>query len=119
MKTVAIREYRGGSRGVSFRIMKGVSYRVGANRGRMVTVGSTVEVADIGVLSVTDRRVVFSGSAKTLEFRYDKLAGMELFTDGIRLGVTNRQNASLFMLDHIDAVAAVINAAVQRCEPNV
>jgi len=34
LKTVAVREYQGGSHGVSLRIMKGVSYRVGAMRER-------------------------------------------------------------------------------------
>lgn len=113
MKAVAVREYQAGSRGVSFRIMKGVSYRVGATRGRMVTVGSEVVAIDDGVLSVTSRRVVFSGGAKTLEFRYDKLVGLELFSDGIQLAVTNRQAPSLMKVDSVDAVVAVINAAAQ------
>ena len=56
LKTVAIREYQGGSQGVSLRIMKGVSYRVGAMRGKMVTVGSETVVADEGIFSVTDRQ---------------------------------------------------------------
>jgi hypothetical protein len=93
--------------------MKGVSYRVGAMRGKMVTVGTDVVVADEGTLSVTDRRVVFSGNSKTLEFRYDKLVGIKLYSDGIQLGVTNRQTASVFELGHVHAVAAVINAAAQ------
>ena len=113
MKTVAVREFQGGSRGMSFRIMKGVSYRVGAFRGRTVTVGSDVVIADQGVLSVTDRRVVFSGSSKTLEFLYNKLVAADLYTDAIQLSVTNRQTPSLFQLDPVHAVAAVINAAAQ------
>jgi hypothetical protein len=113
MKSAVIREYRAGSRGLSFRIMRGVSYRVGATRGQVVTVGTELQVADEGGLSVTDRRIVFSGSSKTLEFRYDKLVDIKLYSDGIQLGVTNRQTPSLFTLDRVDAVAATINAAVQ------
>ena len=112
-KMVAVREFQAGSRGVSLRIMKGVSYRVGSMRGRMVTVGSELRIADEGILSVTDRRIVFSGSAKTLEFRYDRLVSVELYTDGIQFGVTNRQTPSVFRLGHVHAVAAVINAAAQ------
>jgi hypothetical protein len=114
MKVVAIREWQSGSHGVSFRIMKGVTYRTGVTRGKMVTTGSTVEVADAGALSVTDRRIVFTGQTKTLEFRFDKLAAMELFSDGVRLGVTNRQTTSTFTLDHVDSFAAIVNAAAQR-----
>jgi hypothetical protein len=116
IKALAVREWQSGSRGVSFRIVKGVTYRTGATRGKMVTVGSSLEIADAGALSVSNRRIVFTGQAKTLEFRFDKLAAMELFTDGVRLGVTNRQNASIFSLDHVDAFAAVVNAAAQRVD---
>ena len=38
------RETVGGSRGVSFRIMRGVSYRIGSSRGHSVPVTATVEV---------------------------------------------------------------------------
>jgi len=114
MKVVAVQEWHSGSRGVSFRIMKGVTYRTGATRGKMVTVGSSLEAVDAGALSVTDRRIVFTGGSKTLEFRFDKLAAMELFSDGVRLGVTNRQTTSTFRLDHVDSFAAVVNAAAQR-----
>ncbi len=34
-------------------------------------------------------------------------------SDGIQLGVTTRQNASMFQLGHVHAVAAVLNAAAQ------
>ena len=40
LKSVAVHEFQAGSHGFSFRIMKGVTYRVGATRGHMVTVGS-------------------------------------------------------------------------------
>jgi len=85
----------------------------------MVTVGSETVVADEGIFSVTDRRVVFSGQSKTLEFRYDKLVGIKLYSDGIQLGVTNRQTASVFELGHVHAVAAVLNAAAQPSSAGV
>jgi hypothetical protein len=114
LKTVAVREFQAGMQGVSLRIAKGVYWRVGAARGHTVTVGERQEVAAVGVLSVTSRRVVFSGDRKTLEFQYPKLTSADVFNDGIRLGVTNRQNPSTFLLDHVDAVAAAITAAAQR-----
>jgi hypothetical protein len=113
LKSVAVREFHAGSQGVSFRIMKGVTYRVGSTRGHLVTVGSELQTVDDGILSVTSRRVVYAGGRKTLEFRYDRLVGMELYEDGIRLSVTNRQDPSLFRLRHVHAIAAVITAASQ------
>lgn len=53
MKEVAIREYQGGYGGVSFRIAKGVRYSTGRTRGRSVVVGTELQVADQGVLSVS------------------------------------------------------------------
>lgn len=96
MKEVVDRELRGGSQGVSVHIAKGVNYRVGRMRGRSVVVGKHLEVQDSGILVVTDRRAVFMGTNKTLEFRRDRLVGLEEFTDGLRLSVSNRQTASLF-----------------------
>lgn len=117
LKEVAVREFRGGSQGISFPIAKGVRYRVGGMRGRVVTVGSEMQVQDSGVFSVTSQRVAYLGSAKSSEILFNKLMGMEVFTDGLRLHASNRQNALVFRFTQGvsgDAVAATINAAVQR-----
>jgi hypothetical protein len=96
MKEVVDRELRGGSSGVSIRIAKGVRYRVGQVRAHSVVVGTHLEAQDSGHLVVTDRRAVFMGTKKTLEFRRDKLVGLAQYADGLRLNVSNRQAASLF-----------------------
>jgi hypothetical protein len=95
MKEVVDREMRGGSSGVSVRIAKGVSYRVGQVRAHSVVVGTHLEAQDSGHLVVTDRRAVFMGTKKTLEFRRDRLVGLGQYADGLRLSVSNRQTASL------------------------
>lgn len=96
MKEVVIREFRGGSSGISVPLGGGVRYRVGGMRGRSVVVGSELVAQDSGLLVVTSTRSVFVGQKKTLEFRNDKLVGLEQFADGLRLNVSNRQTASLF-----------------------
>ena len=65
------------SRLVSIRIANGVNYRVGRMRGHSVAVGKHLEAQDSGVLVVTDRRAVFMGTEKTLEFRRVRLVGLE------------------------------------------
>lgn len=114
MKDEAIKEWRGGSHGMSFRIAKGVTYRTGRSRGQMVVIGTRLVAEDAGDLALTSARAVFAGNRKTLEFAYPKLVSMEVFNDGLRLGVSNRQAASLFKLPSGDVAAAMINAAVQR-----
>ena len=96
MKEVVDREMRVASSGVSLRIAKGVSYRVGQVGAHSVVVGAHLEAQDSGSLEVTSRRAVFMGTKKTLEFRRDRLVGLGEYTDGLRLSVSNRQTASLF-----------------------
>jgi len=98
MKEVAVREFRGGSSSVSVPLGGGVRYRVGGVRGRSVVVGTEMVAQDTGVLVVTSTRSVFVGQKKTLEFRNDKLIGLEQYRDGLRLNVSNRQTASLFTM---------------------
>jgi hypothetical protein len=116
MKEVAVREWRSGSSGYSFRIAKGLTYRVGQTRGRSVVVGTELQVEDAGALSISSQRIAFLGGRKTLEIPYTKLMGLEVFSDGIRFSASNRQRAPLFTLEpgFGDLAAATINAAMQR-----
>jgi hypothetical protein len=115
MKEVAVREWRGGSQGVSFRVAKGVRYRVGSTRGHLVTVGSQLQVADTGFLVVTSQRAAFLGERKTVEMPYSKLLGMNVFSDAISFSISNRQNAPLIKVTiSTDVLAALLNAAIQK-----
>lgn len=112
LKEVADRRYQGGSQGVSIPLGHGVRYRVGEYRGHMVTVGHHWEPADHGQLTVTDKRIVFRGARKTLEFPYAKLATLNAYTDAIALGVTTRQTTSTFGTPEPELIAGLIHAAV-------
>lgn len=116
LKEVAVREYRGGYNGVPFRVAKGVRFNTGGFRGRSVVVGTTLQTTDTGILSVSSKRAVFMGTAKTIEFAYCKLVNLDVLDDGIRFHVSNRQTAHLFQLDSGQVVAATINAALQRLD---
>lgn len=114
MKEVAIREFRGGSSGVSIPLGFGVRYRTSSVRGRSVVVGQQLVPEDAGVFAVTSTRSVFVGNKKTLEFRHDKLIGLQQFSDGLRLNVSNRQRASLIKIPASESpllAGALITAA--------
>jgi hypothetical protein len=115
MKEVVLREFVGGSSGVSFRIAKGVSFRTSGFRGRSVVVGTELQAAESGLLVVSSQRVAYMGKT-TFEFPYSKLMYMEVFTDGIRVHVSNRQTASLFKVKdgQGQVIAATVNAAAQK-----
>ena len=116
LKEVQITEFRGGSRGVSFRIAKGVSYRVGASRGQMHVIGTELQTQDEGMLTITSNRAIFARTRKTVEVSFAKLLGMNVYSDGIQFHVSNRQNPSFFRVESGPMVAAAVNGATQRLD---
>lgn len=115
MKEVSIREWQGGTSGVSFRIAKGVRYHVGRIKGRSVVVGTELQIDDVGVLAVSSKRIVFMGDKRTMEIPLAKLLNLDMFEDGVRLHASNRQRAPLFRLQEhsADVFAATVNAVTQ------
>jgi hypothetical protein len=77
LKEVLDRRYQGGYGGVSVRVAKDVTLRSGGVRGRQVVVGSHIEAADHGTLSITSTRVVFKGAKRAIEHQYKELVGVE------------------------------------------
>lgn len=114
LKQVTTREYQGGYAGVSFRVMKGVRFHTGGVRGRSVVVGTELKTADTGEITLTSHRAVFVGANSTVEIQYQKLIGMEVFSDGIKFNVSNRKNAILMRVESGEVVAALVNAAAQK-----
>jgi hypothetical protein len=85
MKEVGVRQYQGGYSGFSFPIGKtGIRYRVGATKGHSVQVGTQLQVADSGLLSITNKRVVYTGSRKTVDMPYSRLINLTAYSDGIQ-----------------------------------
>lgn len=117
LKQVSVREWQGASQGVSFRVAKGVRYRVGSTKRHLVTVGTELQVIDTGRLAVTNQRAVFLGETKTAEMLYSKLIGMQQYSDAISFSVSNRQNASLIKVTiNTEVLTALINAAAQSSQ---
>lgn len=83
-------EYRGGSHGVSIRIMKGVSYRIGATKGRVHTERGIVPVS-YGDFVITNKRLVFSGDQKSVAHNLSRLINTNLYADCFQYSITNRQ----------------------------
>jgi hypothetical protein len=76
------RRYVGGSQGVSFRIAKGLYYRVGSFRGHPVETTERVHV-DTGILAVTTKHIYFHGSTKSFRVRFDKIVSFTPYSNGI------------------------------------
>jgi len=83
LKSVSL-GYSGGSHGISFTIVKGIRYRVGAHRGHMVKEDRLVETSR-GVLIITNQRVLlypFPGY-KPFSIPLNKILSYQCFNNGI------------------------------------
>lgn len=74
--------YVGGSQGVSLRIAKGISYRVGAYKGNSV-VTEEEEYICSGTFLFSTAGLYFKGTRKSLKIRYNKIISLECFNDGL------------------------------------
>lgn len=75
--------YSGGSQGVSLRVCKGMSYRIGASKG--VPIRQDVLEKNSGNLSITDKRIVFMSEKGSFDKPITKLSAIEPFQDGLAL----------------------------------
>ena len=74
--------YQGGSAGVSFRVAKGVSFRVGQSRGTYHSDREPVAVSS-GKLIVTNKRIIFDGDKKGFNITIGQLLSYEVFDNSI------------------------------------
>lgn len=103
------RQYVGGSQGVSIRVMKGVTYRVGSTRGHTVEKTGIVEVGR-GTLTVTDQRFVFVSPQRTVELSYSKVVGLQGFRDGLSVNTSSQAKPLTFRMrsEDVEAVLLVV-----------
>ena len=82
----------------------------------MVVVGTGLEVADRGMLTITSQRSVFTGARQSIEMAHSKLLNLSLYKDGVQFHMSNRKDPPLFRLkqDESELVASIENAASQQ-----
>lgn len=84
LEDVVTRATVGGSQGVSFRVMSGVYYRVGAFKAKPVYTTDRKRI-DGGMLVVTSKNLFFVGKRTSKKIPYSKIISFEQFSDGIGL----------------------------------
>ena len=117
---VISRRYEGGSRGVSFRIMKGVSYRVGASRGHITNETGIVAIAT-GDLILTSKRIIFRGDKKSFSVNLDKVLDLQLFTNGFIFSEVNKakpKQMKFVQEGNNDIIGGVLSYAINHYADN-
>ena len=90
---------------------------MGGSRGHSVQVGTQLQVADSGLLSITNKRAVYSGSRRPVDMPYSKLVNLSVYRDGVQFHLSNRVNAPLLRSGSgSDIIAAIVNMAAQGAE---
>lgn len=112
---VVKRGYVGGSQGVSFRIVKGISYRVGRSKGQLVSETAIVPIAS-GKIVITDRRIVFSGDKKSLNIKLEDILNVEVYSDGLNItdGKGMPRIVQLVNKSNADLVGVVLSRAINN-----
>jgi hypothetical protein len=77
-----MRQYVGGSSGVSIRVAKGVYFRTSGFSARPVDTTETVQ-ADNGILGITTKHLYFAGAYKSFRIPYPKIVSFMPYGDGI------------------------------------
>jgi len=118
MTEQVLREFKGGSRGVSVPIGHGVRVRTGNFRGHSVVVGTQTVASDTGTMTISSKRLVFAGNKSTIEIPLAKLIDVKAFTDGVQIHASNRKAAPLFRTTVSGIVVAATIAAARRALPS-
>jgi hypothetical protein len=118
MTEQVLREFKGGSRGVSVPIGHGVRVRTGGFRGHSVVVGTQTVASDTGTMTISSKRLVFAGNKSTIEIPLAKLIDVKAFTDGVQIHASNRKAAPLFRTTVSGIVVAATIAAARRALPS-
>jgi hypothetical protein len=90
--------YSGSSNGVSFRIMKGVSYRVGASKGHRIET-PTLASKGSGDLYITSSGIYFVGSLSGYTVAHKKISAVEQYSDGISIAPSSGRNQIFLLSD--------------------
>lgn len=81
--------YSSGSRGTSIRIAKGMSVRVGSHRSEPIR--GDVQERTPGILSITNKRIVFSGNKGAFDKKLTALSSVTPYKNGIAFQFGNQQ----------------------------
>ena len=110
------RRYEGGSQGVSLRVMKGVSYRVGGHRGHIVSETGLIPVSD-GELITTNKRIIFRGDGKSFAIKLDKILDIQIFTNGLQFSENNKPKPRMITFKqkgNHDIVGAILSYVINH-----
>lgn len=92
----AVRQTRGAYGGPTFRVAKGVSFKVGSFSSHSES-HEELRTIDQGILTLTNKRLVFTGTKRTNNIDLRKIISIEPYKDGIASQRENKQKIEYFI----------------------
>ena len=92
----SVRVTHGGYAGPRIRVAKGVSFNLGAF-GASSESHEEIKVIDNGNLLLTNKRLIFSGSKRSINIQLKKIISIDAYGDGIALRRENKQKTEYFV----------------------
>ena len=110
---VVDRRYVGGSQGFSVKVSKRVTYRVGLQRGQLISRRALVPISN-GLLWLTNKRVIFIGDAKSFSVQLDRIVNFRCDLAGFQCIEHNGKchNVRFASKQNHDIVSAVLTHAI-------
>lgn len=106
--------YEGGSRGVSFRVMKGISFRVGNYQGHYVKEQIT-EKTD-GTIYLTSKKVVYTAPTNSRVIKYDDIVNLSVVQDMLQIQTDER--AYLYQIDDLFNFMSILDFILNKDKGN-
>lgn len=115
---VTKREYKGGSHGISVRVAKGVSVRMGSQKGKIHTTTSVIPISD-GDFYITSQRLIYRSHKKSFNYRYDQIESLEITDNTIIIGAPNGNMRTIKLESNApEHLAHLINSAIKNQNKN-
>lgn len=113
MKTRTRTTYVGGSQGVSIRLMKGVSYRLGSMKGEKVQT-QYLSTEGIGSLIITPLAIYFLAGAAAAKIPLRKIMTLQPYADGLQIiRDASSPKPEVFMVEDAWFIATVVGRLSQ------
>ena len=110
---VAVRDTIGGISGFSFRIAKGVSYRIGGFKAKGES-HMEKRMVDKGIFYVTSKRYIYDGSAKNIDSELEDILSVEAYSNCIKISRSNKRDEIFVGNANWEYVGTVISGIVKN-----
>lgn len=91
----AVRETSGSYGGPSIRVAKGMTWRLGRFKSKSES-HEELRNIDTGTLTITSKRLVFSGAVKNISIELKKIVSIDPYEDGISLSKEGKERPAYF-----------------------